>query len=232
MALDPSAVEAQIWMALMLISRVLFSLSDAPDTDIQRADELIARALVVSPNSAWAHYAKGNVLRAQSRFEDAAVEYETAIAFDPNLANAYARLGSAKLFSGSVDEVIPPVEYAIRLSPRDRNLPDFYWLIGAAYLLRTRIDEAVGWLEKSRSAHAGADRIHSALAAGYALKGETERASVALDEARRLSDRYSSIACLKAAPVRQFQGLEAQKLRALAEATYFAGLRKAGMPEE
>ena len=148
----------------MLISRVLFSLSDAPDTDIQRADELIARALVVSPNSAWAHYAKGNVLRAQSRFEDAAVEYETAIAFDPNLANAYARLGSAKLFSGSVDEVIPPVEYAIRLSPRDRNLPDFYWLIGAAYLLRTRIDEAVGWLEKSRSAHAGADRIHAALA--------------------------------------------------------------------
>jgi hypothetical protein len=121
------------------------------------------------------------------------------------------------------------VEYAIRLSPRDRNLPDFYWLIGAAHLLRARIDEAVGWLEKSRSADAGTDRIHAALAAGYALRGENERASVALDEARRLSDRYSSIACLKATPR---QGLEAPKLRALAESTYFAGLRLAGVPEE
>jgi TolB-like protein len=229
LALDHSAVEAQIWMALMLINRMLNFRSDAPDADIQRADELIAGALVVSPNSAWAHYVKGQVLRAQSRFEDAAVEYETAIAFDRNLANAYARLGSCKLNSGCVDEVIPPVEYAIRLSPRDRNLPDFYWLIGAAHLLRARIDEAVGWLEKSRSADTGTDRIHAALAAGYALKGETERAWVALDEARRRSDRYSSIACLKATPR---HGLEAPKLRALAESTYFAGLRLAGVPEE
>jgi hypothetical protein len=43
-----------------------------------------------------------------------------------------------------------------------------------------------------------------------------------------LSDgRYSSVACLKAA---QYFGVP--KVRALFEATYFAGLRKAGMPEE
>jgi hypothetical protein len=35
---------------------------------------------------------------------------------------------------------------------------------------------------------------------------------------------------LKAAPGRQW--LEAPEIRALAEATYFAGLRKAGVPEE
>ncbi len=42
-------------------------------------------------------------------------------------------------------------------------------------------------------------------------------------------DRYSSIARLKAAPG-NFFGVP--KIRALYEATYFAGLRKAGMPEE
>jgi hypothetical protein len=98
------------------------------------------------------------------------------------------------------------------------------------HLLKARTDEAVRWLEKARSAYARAHHIQASLAAGYALKGETERASVALGEARRFSDRYSSIAGLKAAPGRQW--LEAPKLRALAEATYFAGLRKAGMPEE
>jgi hypothetical protein len=85
-------------------------------------------------------------------------------------------------------------------------------------------------LEKARSAYAGVHHIQASLAAGYALNGEMERASVALGEARRLSDRYSSIARLKAAPGRGW--LEAPKLRALAETTYFAGLRLAGMPEE
>jgi adenylate cyclase len=235
LALDPGAVEAQIWSALMLINRVLdfaggYFHYDAPDVDLQRADGLVAQALAVSPNSAWAHYVRGQVLRAQSRFEDAAVEYETAIAFDRNLANAHAWLGRCRLHIGSVDEVILPTEYAIRLSPRDRNLPPWYWQIGAVHLLRERTDEAVRWFEKARSAHAGLHYIHASLAAGYALKGETERASVALGEARRLSDRYSSIACLKAAPGRQW--LAAPKLRALAETTFFAGLRLAGMPEE
>jgi adenylate cyclase len=237
LALDPRAVEAQIWLALMIMNRVLdfvhgYFHHDAPDPDLdlQRADELVAQALAASPNSAWAHYVKGQVLRAQLQYEDAATEYETAITFDRNLANAYAWLGRCKLLIGSVDEVILPTEYAIRLSPRDRNLAPWYWQIGAVRLLEAHTDEAVRWFEKARSAHAGLHYIHGSLAAGYALKGETQRASVALGEARRLSDRYSSIARLKAAPGRLW--LEAPKLRALAETTYFAGLRLAGLPEE
>jgi adenylate cyclase len=234
LALDPRAVEAQIWFALMLINRVINLTSGAPDVDIQRADELIARALAVSPNSAWAHYVKGQVLRAKLQYEDAAIEYETAIALDRNLANAYAWLGRCKLLLGSVDEVIPGTEYAIRLSPHDRNVGFWYWQIGAVHLLEARTDEAIRWLEKARSyAHAGfpiTHFIHASLAAGYALKGETKRASVALGEALKLSDRYASMTHLKAAPGGQW--FEAPKLHNLVEATYFAGLRKAGMPEE
>jgi adenylate cyclase len=235
LALDPRAVEAQIWLALMLANRVIDSGHghfhyDAPDPDLQRADELVAQALLVSPNSAWARYVKGQVLRAQSRYEDAAIEYETAIAFDRNLANAYACLGRCKLLIGSLDEVIPPTEYAILLSPHDRNLAPWYGQVGAVHLLKARTDEAVPWFEKARSAHAGFHYIHASLAAGYALKGEMERASVALGEARKLSDRYSSIARLKAVP--PWLWLEAPKVRALAETTYFAGLRLAGLPEE
>jgi adenylate cyclase len=230
LALDPQAVEAQIWLALMLTNRVIDRVSDAPDVELQRADELVTRALRVSLNNAWAHYVKGQVLRARLQFEDAAIEYEAAIAFDRNLANAYAWLGRCKLSIGSVDEVIPPTEYAIHLSPRDRNLVTWYAQIGGVHLLQGRTDEAVPWFEKARSAYAGLDYIHASLAAGYALKGDTERASVALGEARRLTERYSSIAGLKASPRWRF--LEAPKLRALAETTYFAGLRLAGMPEE
>jgi len=73
--------------------------------------------------------------------------------------------------------------------------------------------------------------IHrSRLAAAYALRGETERAAAELAEARRLNggDLFSSIVHLKAYP----GGWGTPKTRAFYEATYFAGLRKAGMPEE
>jgi tetratricopeptide (TPR) repeat protein len=170
------------------------------------------------------------VLRAQSQYEDAAIEYETAITLDRNLANAYAWFGRCKLAIGSVNEVIPLVEYAIRLSPHDRSLASWYWQIGAVHLLKAHADEAVRWSEKARGAYAGYHFVYASLAAAYGLRGETKRASVALGEARRLSNRYASIAGLKAASGRQW--LEAPKIRALAEDTYFAGLRKAGMPEE
>jgi hypothetical protein len=63
-------------------------------------------------------------------------------------------------------------------------------------------------------------------------RGETDRARAELAESRRLSnyDRYSSISQLKAFPA-GYGGMS-PKIRALTEATYFAGLRKAGMPEE
>ena len=97
------------------------------------------------------------------------------------------------------------------------------------HLLQSRADEAITWLEKARNHTPAHPNIRAWLAAAYALIRETERATVELAEARKLSrdDRYSSFARLKALG---YFGVP--KVRALFEATYFAGLRKAGMPEE
>ena len=101
-------------------------------------------------------------------------------------------------------------------------------MIGTVHSLRSRIDEAAVWLEKARSALPAAADARSRLASAYALRGETERAAAELAEARRLNrDLFSSIA-----QVRAGQPWGVPKMRALFEATYFAGLRKAGMPEE
>jgi hypothetical protein len=63
--------------------------------------------------------------------------------------------------------------------------------------------------------------------------GEIERASAELAETHKLSgdDRHSSIAKLKAVEI-VAGNWGVPKIRALFEATYFVGLRKAGMPEE
>jgi predicted Zn-dependent protease len=97
-------------------------------------------------------------------------------------------------------------------------------------LLQSRTDDAIVWLEKARNAYAAYPFVYRWLAAAYGLKGETDRASAALGDARKLSNLNSSIARLNAAPGQQW--LQRPKIRTLAEATYFDGLRKAGMPEE
>jgi adenylate cyclase len=92
--------------------------------------------LAASSRNPLAHYAKGQVLRAQNRYEEAIPEYETAIAFNRNWVRAIAILGMSKFYTGSIEEMIPPQERAIRLSPRDPVIGTFYYRIGLVHLLQ------------------------------------------------------------------------------------------------
>ena len=116
-------------------------------------------------------------------------------------------------------------------SPRDPQIGVWHGVIGMVHLLQSHIHEAIVWLEKARSASPEKPYNHPHLATAYALSGDLERAVMELAEARRLDGGtlYSSIAQLKAFPGAWWGVV---KIRALFEATYFAGLREAGMPED
>src|ERR1700732_4572500 len=180
LALDPRSVDAQSWLAGELAGHVMRGLSDSPAVDIKRAEGLAAQALAISPRSPPAHLAKGQVLRAQKRFEEAIPEYETVLAFNRNSPFAIAALGECKLWTGSLDEAIRLQEQAIRLSPRDPLIGAFYNRIGVAYMLQSRTDEAIPWLEKGRSANPGIAAYHAWTASASALKGDTGRAAAEL----------------------------------------------------
>ena len=229
LALDPLSVEAQSWLAVALTNRALSGTSDSATAELARAEGLVGQALAASPGSAYAHAVKGHVLRAQRRCKEAIPEFETALASNRNLVVAFSGLGWCKLSTGSIEEVTPLEEQAIRLSPRDPLIGYWYYAIGTVHLLQSRTDEAIVWLEKARSAIPANPFVRSRLASAYALRGETERAAAELAEARRLvaDDRFSSIARLR---TKEYWGVP--KIRALYEATYFVGLRKAGVPEE
>jgi adenylate cyclase len=232
LALDPRSVEAQSRLATALVGRVLDQMTGSAAADLARAEELIDQALMASPSSQLAHFAKGELLQARGRHEEAIPEYETVVALNRNWVAAIFGLGQCKHLTGSIEEAIPLVEQAIRLSPRDPSIALWYSWSGSVRLLQSRIDEAIPWFEKARSANPRFAFVHGRLAAAYALKGETERAAAELAEARRLSGdgRFASIASLKAARYSRYWGVP--KIRALFETTFFAGLRKAGMPEE
>jgi adenylate cyclase len=122
LALDPLSVEAQSLLATVLANRVPDYMSDSTASDIERSDGLIEQALATSPRSPLAHWAKGQLLTAKYRYDEAIPEYETVIAFNRNSADAYSNLGWCKLYTGSIEETIPLQEQAIRLSPRDPSI--------------------------------------------------------------------------------------------------------------
>jgi TolB-like protein/Flp pilus assembly protein TadD len=229
LALDPGSVEAQSWLANVLAARALDQMTPSAADDIRRAEVLAALALATSPRSLVARYARGQVFRAQGRYAEAIPEYELALALNRNWVGAMSSLGWCKFYIGAVEDAIPSIERAIRLSPRDGQLANWYWRIGVVHLVQSRLDEAIRWFEKARNTNPGYLVPYAFLAASYALEGQTEPAAAALLEARSLAgdNRYSSIARARASG---HWGVPA--VQALFEATYFAGLRKAGMPEE
>jgi TolB-like protein len=229
LALDEQSAAAQSWLAIALTARVLDFMAENAEADILRAEGLTERALATAPRSPLARFAKGQVLRAQHRYGEAVPEYEAVIALNRNWAHAYSHLGWCRFMAGSIEALIPAQEQTIRLSPRDPQIGLFYSRIGSGHLLQSRIDEAIVWYERARNATPAHPEFRTFLAAVYALKGDAERAAAELGEARMLvgDDRYSSIARFRA-----ISSWGVPKVRALVESTYFAGLRKAGVPEE
>ena len=229
LALDPQSVEAKGWLANALVSRVLDLHPGSSWSDLKLADTLANEALAASPRSTPAHLAKGQLLRVEGACDEAIPQFEMVIAANRNLSSALFALGECKLLTGSIDEAIPLEEQAIRLGSRDPYAFNRYLVIGKVHLLQSRIEEAIVWLDRARIGNPGSPWPYLWLASAYALKGETDRAAAELAEARRLlgESSFSSLAQLKA---HGYWGVP--KIQAMFEATYLAGLRKAGMPEE
>jgi adenylate cyclase len=103
---------------------------------------------------------------------------------------------------------------------------EWYCRIGEAHLLQSRVDQAIGWLEKSRSANPAVWYVHAWLAAAYALAGDLERARAALVVAQTLqgTDFERSLAHMA-------DRFAAPDIRARFESNIRAGLRKAGWQE-
>ena len=124
-SLNPQSVEAQTWLADVLSLHTLRQRTDRAAADIARAKELVEQALAASPRSPHAHYDKAQILRAIP-------EYETVISSDPNFASAYANLGWCKFRTGSIEDMIPLEERALRFMPRGPFVGTLYSRIGTA----------------------------------------------------------------------------------------------------
>ena len=172
----------------------------------------------------------GQLRRVKGRWAESQVELETAIALDPNNSSAIRQLGLTLLLQGRPEAAIPHFERAIRLEVRKRYMFNGYANLGRCQIFLGRIDEAVESFRRARTLAPGIWYVHLELAAALGLRGDIEEARSEIAELLTIKRDVNSIARWRAIAVTQ--GFGHPQLQALREKTSYAGLRRAGFPEE
>jgi adenylate cyclase len=223
--LDPGLTRAQVGLARTLFDRVIrFSVAD--DGNLDRAESLIATALAAAPNDAEAHFVKGELLTyARKQFAGALAELKVAIENDRNFAAAYAQYGATHWFIGKAAEVIPNVEIALRLSPRDplRNFWELF--ICHAHMHLAEWDQAAEWCDKSIATNATYWQAYVDLIAADGWLGRDAEAKAAIAELHKLRPSFTVQTWAN-----RKQSDDPTFNREYARIT--EGLRKAGVPEQ
>jgi TolB-like protein/tetratricopeptide (TPR) repeat protein len=189
--LDDRNVEALVGLADAHASEVRgYAATDRPN-QVNAAQAAIEKALVLAPNSAHAHYVRAEVLQLMRAPEQALEECELAVALDRNLPSAHAFAGFMKLMLGRGEETEAHIHEAIRLSPSDPGLYDWYGLLGVADIFLGRPERAVENLRRSVGLNPYRAIGKLLLAAALALTGRMAEAAEAREAGLKLNPNFS-----------------------------------------
>jgi len=228
--LDPGSADARILIAYILASDIGDGFSASVQRDQARADKLICEALECDPTRSQAHNVMGLLRRVQGRWAESQVELEMAVALDRNNAPAIRGLGQAMLLQAKPEAAISYLEKGIRLDPRSPYILIGYNTLGRCHLSLGHTDEAVDLFRKARALNPGVWHVHLLLAGALGLRGDINEAKNEIAEALKLKPEASSIARWRAIQVSG--GWGNPQYQALFENNLYAGLRRAGFPEE
>ncbi len=174
----------------------------------------------------------GDLRRLQGRLPESLAFFERAVALDrSNSMIAIAQCGITNLFLGRPEAALPYFKKWLRLDPQSQNVFFVYYWLGHAHLLLSQPDEAIDFLIKARSANPNVPSHLLLLAAALGLKGDIDDAKPSLAEWLKRKPDSKSIADLRTSGA-SFSYMSHPQYVALLETTVFAGLRRAGLPEE
>jgi adenylate cyclase len=230
LAIDPNNVRALQMLGVKFWVPVAIGISADPKGDIERADKLESKALVLDPDWTWPHDLKGSILRVQGRTEEAVAQHQRALALDPSNADAAAQLGNDYRFLGQFDKSLEYLDKAILTSPSDAALNYWYDSKAWANFGLKRYDEAIEAARRALAINPNNPFANVALVAALALTDHDAEAREALQRylAPPSPAPFKTIAAWKA--IQMSQGSDPRFLE-MSERSY-EGLRKAGMPEE
>ncbi len=224
LALDPKLVPAMVGLTRALVDRVTGLVSNDPKSDIQRAEDWANQAVKAEPDNSNAHMAKANVFFAKRQWAQAIPEAETAIAANPNNAEAHATHSFWKMFIGRSGDGFSGLETAFRLSPRDPSVPSWQFYTCHLHTHLAQWEQAIEWCNKSIVGDPEDFYTLVDLAAANAWTGHDKEAKEAVAQLQKVYPGFT---------VQTWAGIHwtddptfnAQYARIV------EGLRKAGLPE-
>jgi adenylate cyclase len=163
--------------------------SKDPRESVEKAEELLQKALAIDDNNAEAHGNLSQVYTRKREYDRAVAEAERGVALDPGSSWALYRYGIVLNFVGRSEEAIPLFEKAIRLNPLGPAF--FYYDYGTALRDTGRLEEAVASLKKAVERAPNWFWPHAALASAYSMLGRDEESHVEASEVLRINPRFS-----------------------------------------
>ena len=210
---DPHYGPALAWAAFCHYRLCLDGRSNDPEADCRKGVDLARRALQVASDDAET-LANGALALAYFGEDIGAMMalVDRALVLNPSFARGWHISGTLRLWAGQPDLAIEHIEASLRLSPRARVGMSFS-LLGAAYLVSRRFEEAVPKLLLAIQEDPNYPPPYRSLAACYAQMGR-------LDEARQVVTRLSAITSVVAPDISYVRNAEHREL-------YLSGLRLA-----
>jgi tetratricopeptide (TPR) repeat protein len=224
---DPDNARLLGILAFWLGSDVLNGWNGAGKPEVDRAETAAKKAISIDPHIAIAHHALGWVHRIRGDHKVALAAFKETIKIDPNFAAAYAQAANEMVFLGDAKGAIPMAEKAIELSPKDKSIHVFGWVLGRAYFATGDYEKAAEALGASVSARQNLWFTQAWWVAALALcNNKDAQTKHAVEGFKKLHPTRSNIASIT-----QYYS-EAQYQNAPAKAAVgqlLAGLKKAGV---
>ena len=179
--LDPNYALAWSWVSRGWSNLSADYLEGAPaQSAYAKARAAADRALALSPDLAFAHLARADLLEfADFDWRGAEAEYRQALALAPNDAPAQSGLGQLLASLGEADQAIELTRQTLATEPLRANV--YYWL-GIYFLGLNRLDEAERAIHRALELQPTAQSFHVQLAIIEIKRGHAQAALAAAQQ--------------------------------------------------
>ena len=218
-ALDPEYVDAYLELSDIYLHSMRSSSPDSAKQLLERAEELVKRAISLRGDHADARAFLGRIYLRKKQFDKAIAEGQRAVAMAPNSADVNARFAMTLECAGRPKESISLYKKAMRLSP----VSDSWYVVGLgwSYFDIGHYEEAISAFKRYLNLHPEHKFTRASLAAAYIMLGREEEARNEAAEVLRLYPKFSVEAYRKKSLYKNPEDLK----------RFYDAMLKAGLPE-